>query len=98
MSEAKQIQNVTSVMLSGTGQDIIRLLRRSPQQRTVAITFADDERPQDVLATDPESVIAAAKDEVAELQHGYPERGYRLCRDIGRPVQVFDREVDGMCR
>jgi hypothetical protein len=29
----------------------------------------DDERPQDVLATDPERVIASAKDEMAELQH-----------------------------
>jgi hypothetical protein len=33
-------------------------------------SFLDDERPQDVLATDPESAIAAAKDEMAELHHG----------------------------
>lgn len=33
-------------------------------------SFLDDERPQDVLATDPEQVIAAAKDEMAELAHG----------------------------
>src|SRR5664279_6531996 len=33
-------------------------------------SFLDDKRPQDVLATDPEQVIAAAKDEMAELQHG----------------------------
>ena len=33
-------------------------------------SFLDDERPQDVLATDPALVIAAAKDEMAELQHG----------------------------
>jgi hypothetical protein len=33
-------------------------------------SFLDDERSQDVLATDPERVIAAAKDEMAELQHG----------------------------
>ena len=33
-------------------------------------SFLDDERPQDVLATDPERVIAAAKDEMAELQRG----------------------------
>ncbi|HEY2467502.1 MAG TPA: hypothetical protein VGI45_06635 [Terracidiphilus sp.] len=33
-------------------------------------SFLDDERPQDVLATDPERVIAAAEDEVAEYQHG----------------------------
>jgi hypothetical protein len=31
-------------------------------------SFLDDERPQDVLATDPERVIAAAKDEMDELQ------------------------------
>jgi hypothetical protein len=31
-------------------------------------SFLDDERPQDVLATDPARVIAAAKDEMAELQ------------------------------
>lgn len=30
-------------------------------------SFLDDERPQDLLATDPERVIAAAKDEMAEL-------------------------------
>lgn len=33
-------------------------------------SFLDDERPQDVLATDPAQVIAAARDEMAELQHG----------------------------
>jgi len=33
-------------------------------------SFLDDERPQDVLATDPERVIAAARDEMAELVHG----------------------------
>jgi hypothetical protein len=33
-------------------------------------SFLDDERPQDVLATDPERVIAAAKDEMAEFEHG----------------------------
>ena len=33
-------------------------------------SFLDDERPQDVLATDPERVIAAAKDEMAEYEHG----------------------------
>jgi hypothetical protein len=31
-------------------------------------SFLDDERPQDVLATDPECVTAAAKDEMAELR------------------------------
>jgi len=33
-------------------------------------SFLDDRRPQDILATEPELVIAAAKDEMAELQHG----------------------------
>ena len=33
-------------------------------------SFLYDERPQDVLASDPKLVIAAAKDEMAELQHG----------------------------
>jgi hypothetical protein len=33
-------------------------------------SFLDDERPQDVLALDPDRVIAAAKDEVAGVQHG----------------------------
>ena len=44
MSEAKQIQKVTSAVLSGTGNEVIRLLHRSPEQRTVAVTFADDEQ------------------------------------------------------
>jgi hypothetical protein len=33
-------------------------------------SFLDDERPQAVLSTNPESVIAAARDEMAELKHG----------------------------
>ena len=33
-------------------------------------SFLDDERPQDVLATAPELVLAAAKDEMEGLQHG----------------------------
>jgi len=33
-------------------------------------SFLNDERPQDVLASDPERVIAAAKDEMAELRRG----------------------------
>jgi len=33
-------------------------------------SFLDDERPQDVLAIDPDRVIAAAKDEMAGVQHG----------------------------
>lgn len=44
MSEAKQTQNVTSAVLSGTGNEVIRLLQGSGKQRTVAVTFADDEQ------------------------------------------------------
>ena len=33
-------------------------------------SFLDDERPQDLLATHPEQVIAAAKDDVEGVQHG----------------------------
>jgi hypothetical protein len=33
-------------------------------------SFLDDQRPQDLLAADPELVIAAAKDEVEGVQHG----------------------------
>ena len=44
MSEAKQTQKVTSAVLSGTGEEVIRLLHRSREQRTVAVTFADDEQ------------------------------------------------------
>jgi hypothetical protein len=33
-------------------------------------SFLDDERPQDVRATDPEHVLAAARDDMDELQHG----------------------------
>ncbi|HCT60919.1 hypothetical protein [Acidobacterium sp.] len=33
-------------------------------------SFLDDRRPQDLLASDPDNVIAAAKDEVEGVQHG----------------------------
>ena len=33
-------------------------------------SFLDDQRPQDLLATQPDRVIAAAKDEVQGIQHG----------------------------
>jgi hypothetical protein len=33
-------------------------------------SFLDDERPQDLLAVAPEQVLAAARDEVAEVLHG----------------------------
>jgi hypothetical protein len=33
-------------------------------------SYLDDRRPQDLLASDPDLVIAAAKDEVEGVQHG----------------------------
>ncbi|KAA6465312.1 hypothetical protein DYQ86_05060 [Acidobacteria bacterium AB60] len=44
MAQAKQIQSVRSAVLTGTGHDVIRQLNRSPERRTVAVTFADDEQ------------------------------------------------------
>lgn len=44
MAQVKQIQNVTSAVLTGTGHDVIRQLNSAPQRRTVAVTFADDEQ------------------------------------------------------
>src|ERR1700691_1084723 len=44
MSNAKQIQQVTPTVMSGTGHDLIELLHRSPSRRTVAVSFADDEQ------------------------------------------------------
>ncbi len=40
---AKEIQDSTSTVLSGTGREVIGLLLRSPEKRTVAVTFPDDE-------------------------------------------------------
>lgn len=44
MSNVKQIQQVTPLVMSGTGRDVIELLHRSPNRRTVAVSFADDEQ------------------------------------------------------
>ncbi len=33
-------------------------------------SFLDDERPQDIIAIDPDRVVAAAKDEMAGVEHG----------------------------
>lgn len=41
---AKELQDSTAAVLSGTGQEVIGILLRSPEQRTVAVTFADDEQ------------------------------------------------------
>lgn len=40
----EEIQNATSAVLSGTCQEMIRLLHQSPEWRTVAVTFPDDEQ------------------------------------------------------
>ena len=44
MAQAKHIERVRSAVLSGTGRDVIRQLNRSPERRTVAVTFSDDEQ------------------------------------------------------
>jgi hypothetical protein len=44
MSNVKQIQQVTPLVMSGTARDVIELLHRSPNRRTVAVSFADDEQ------------------------------------------------------
>ena len=44
MSNIKQIQQVTPLVMSGTGHDVIELLHKSPNLRTVAVSFADDEQ------------------------------------------------------
>jgi hypothetical protein len=44
MPQVKQHQAVRSAVLSGTGREVVRQLNRSPERRTVAVTFADDEQ------------------------------------------------------
>jgi hypothetical protein len=44
MSNVKQIRQVTPMVMSGTGHDVIELLHKSPNRRTVAVSFADDEQ------------------------------------------------------
>lgn len=41
---AKELQNSTAAVLSGTGQEVIGHLLRSREQRTVAVTFPDNEQ------------------------------------------------------
>ena len=41
MAETKGIQ--PSAVLSGAGHEVARLLRQTPEQRTVAVMFSDDE-------------------------------------------------------
>jgi hypothetical protein len=56
--------------------EILKIFRAAKDGWSLAFWFAavnsflDDERPQDVLATDPDRVIAAANDEVAEFHNG----------------------------
>jgi hypothetical protein len=44
MSNVKHIQQVTPLVMSGTGHDVIEFLHKSPNRRTVAVSFADDEQ------------------------------------------------------
>jgi hypothetical protein len=44
MSNVKRIPQATPFVMSGTGQDVIALLHKSPNQRTVAVSFTDDEQ------------------------------------------------------
>ena len=44
MAQVKQIERVRSAVLSGTGREVMRQLNRSPERRTVAVTFSDDEQ------------------------------------------------------
>lgn len=59
-----------------TVAEILALFKGSRDSWAVALWFAslnsflDDKRPQDVLATDPDRVIAAARDEMAGVEHG----------------------------
>jgi hypothetical protein len=44
MSHVKQIQKVAPLVMSGTGHDVIEFLHKSPNRRTVAVSFTDDEQ------------------------------------------------------
>jgi hypothetical protein len=44
MPQAKHNHSVRSAVLSGTGREVVRQLNRSPERRTVAVTFSDDEQ------------------------------------------------------
>ncbi len=56
--------------------DVLRVFGDSKDGWGIALWFAslnsflDDERPQDLLATEAEQVIAAAEDEMAGVRHG----------------------------
>jgi hypothetical protein len=56
--------------------EVLRVLGNTKDSWAIALWFAslnsflDDERPQDVLATDPDRVVEAAQDERSGIQHG----------------------------
>ena len=39
----EEISRSTPAVMSGTGQEVARLLHQTPEQKTVAVTFPDDE-------------------------------------------------------
>ena len=39
----EEISRSMSAVMSGTGQEVARLLHQTPEQKTVAVTFPDDE-------------------------------------------------------
>ena len=40
----EEISNSKSAVISGTGQEVARQLYRTPEQKTIAVTFSDDEK------------------------------------------------------
>ena len=40
----EEISSSTSAVMSGTGQEVARQLYRTPEQKTIAVTFSDDEK------------------------------------------------------
>lgn len=40
----EEISSSTSAVMSGTGQEVARQLYRTPEEKTVAVTFSDDEK------------------------------------------------------
>jgi glutamine synthetase adenylyltransferase len=40
----EQIESSPSTVMSGTAEEVARLLRQTREQRTVAVTFSDDEQ------------------------------------------------------
>ena len=40
----EEISSSTLAVMSGTGQEVARQLYRTPEQKTIAVTFSDDEK------------------------------------------------------